>query len=466
MKKYILLLAILSFSAQSSCDLPPNNDYLRLILSRSGECPLDVKSLKKEFELDGMTAVPAMVANRGFHNPEEGSFSIFESVKGFSRLRGAAVAPEHLYFGHFTGLESKKIVLDQTATPQKLLIEAIAYDFKKEIYNFYELRGTLSGARWFYRGDSWDALKDNVNLKRGPSPRFGSRMRCSACHNSGGPIMKEINFPHSDWWTKSRGLPLGSNSPSQDIDVYLKQFVDASVFAQNVQKGINLLKKKQMEGTLTNQEKLRPLFCSTEINLKSDSGLNSQVEISSEVFVDPFLVEERVLTMDRSAYLNGLKFLKSKFPENGQLDAAFAFHAPVRSVVNQIQVRELISLGFISQEFALDVLIIDYKNPLFSKTRCDLLKLVPEGSGWQEGFIKNLSSELSSNFKIQNGDEHKKKAAQYIEDKKLSWNSSQKVIEELQKLNVLRLSVYQDEISQNPQGQILEPGFRVIFPEF
>ena len=118
-----------------------------------------------------------------------------------------------------------------------------------------------------------------------------------------------------------------------------------------------------------------------------------------------------------------------------------------------------------NEEFVLDVLSIDYKNPLFSKIRCDLLKLMPE-SGDIGVFIKRVPSDYAQTFMIQNGSELKKQAQKYLTEKEISWQSEEEVKDEVKRLKVLRLSVFQDEISQNPLGQILEPGFRVIFPVF
>ena len=54
----------------------------------------------------------------------------------------------------------------------------------------------------------------------------------------------------------------------------------------------------------------------------------------------------------------------------------------------------------------------------------------------------------------------------YLSKRESSWMTQVGVTCELQALNDLRNSVLDDEISQNPRGQILEPGFRIIFPKF
>jgi hypothetical protein len=109
-----------------------------------------------------------------------------------------------------------------------------------------------------------------------------------------------------------------------------------------VRAGQALLQKKNIQNNLSNKEKLRPLFCTTEINLKSDlEALNSPqsvIKISSEFFVDPFLATA-TLTMSKSTYIKKLQHLGFIFPETNFIDADHAFLAPVRSEVNLTSLR-------------------------------------------------------------------------------------------------------------------------------
>lgn len=477
MTNLLLTLSLIAFanSVGGAClpsGEPSNSDLLAIHLSR--KCPTSVQELKTLFFDDGLTLNPSIVANRGRHNPELGSFSIFETTSGHSRLLNATVSPEHLYFGHFTTLEKDSVTLDQAPGEGKLLIEVMAYDFKKKVYNFYELIGHGTRAKWHYRGDSTDALLDNKNLKIGPSGSFGQRMRCSACHASGGPIMKELEFPHNDWWTVARGLPFGSHKLSPELEEYLTQFVDASDFSKSVKKGMRLLEKKQT--ALTLKERLRPLFCSTEINIKSDGvpleTPNAYIEVSSEVFVDPLLYKEESLLVEKGAYLRALMALGSNFPETNRPDADHAFLAPVRSEVNTRALLKLIDEKTINLEFALDILSIDFENPLFSELRCGLLKLIPESPQWKEEFKMALkrkgdsvSLKVADNLSRTNGEEHRMKARAYIASKKMNLTTYESLVSEVTKLAKLRKSVFDDEISKNPKGQILEPGFRIVFPQ-
>jgi hypothetical protein len=470
-----IILGILSFKVWGGCPLEKRQDPLAQILLNAKDCPKTVQELKELLAVDGLKELPAMVANRGFHNPNLGSFSIFESVIGKSLLMNKNIRPEHLYFGHFTSLnENQEVVLDQQNADKKLLVEVLSFDFQKGVYNFYELIGSAAGPKWFYRGDSQDAFADNKFLKIKKNPQFGTRMRCSACHNSGGPIMKELSAPHNDWWTKVRGLPLGKNKPSKELETYLSKFIDASDFAKNVRAGQMLFEKMILQNNLSNKEKLRPLFCTTEINLKSDlapmSSPRSIITVSSEVFVDPLLMTE-TLIMDKNSYIQALQTLGVRFPETKLMDSDHAFLAPVRSEVNINQVRLLINSGIIDEEFALDILSVDFERPLFSEDRCSLLDLVPDSGPIISQFKANLSNiqsahakQLFRNLEIENKAIHREKARAYLKNKQEEWTVHVNVLKELTILNKSRNSVFKDDISKNPKGQILEPGFRVVFP--
>ncbi|MFK7824812.1 MAG: hypothetical protein AB8G05_11680 [Oligoflexales bacterium] len=129
----------------------------------------------------------------------------------------------------------------------------------------------------------------------------------------------------------------------------------------------------------------------------------------------------------------------------------------------------------ISEDFSRAVLFIDFKNPLFSKKRCDLLRMIPQKytKDWKTVFLKSLEAHNSENVKaLISLTKHPKSALQHINkeiknytkqiNKQLeTYKGSHLLIKQLFKL---REDVFQNEISKNPLGQILEPGFRVIFP--
>ncbi|MFK7823569.1 MAG: hypothetical protein AB8G05_05400 [Oligoflexales bacterium] len=229
--------------------IPPKADILLGIFDNASRCPESVNELKKLLEIDGLKTFPSIVANRGLHNPTLGSFSIFETTDGFSHSLQKKVKSNYFFFGHFTKLNAKKISLDQDPTKNKLLVEIIAWDIEKNLYNFYELRGKNStNISWYYRGDSTDALGDNNQLHRQNDPDkpfFGKRMRCSACHVAGGPIMKEIYQPYNDWWQEKRKLIFHPNTPSADFLKILSKVKHPSFLAEAVISGAEMLENSK-----------------------------------------------------------------------------------------------------------------------------------------------------------------------------------------------------------------------------
>lgn len=421
--KSLALMLTCAILDSNGAPAPVQADLLYTTLVTATQCPGDVRELKAQFSRRGAEFRPAMVANRGFHNPSAGSFSFFEKVAG--------IADEgEIFFGHFTTLKNGELALDQKPSRGKLLIELIAWDALKGYYNFYELIGTgPEQAQWFYRGDSADILKDNRYLHLEPSPgekKFGSRLRCSACHVSGGPIMKELASPHNDWWTFRRPLPMGPSTP--EVKTWLSQLVDADDFASAVKAGMMKLEAspnyQKQKSAQTLQERLRPLFCEQEINLESDSEVFGDVFIPSGFFVNP-LVGTAAFAMSRNNYEDLLRTHRLNFPETRRADADHAWLTPVKGFSDLLAIQTLIKKGVVTAEYARDVLRHDQTNPIFSTSRCALLKNVPK----EIPVVAEVHEEV------------------------------------FEKLLKVRRAVFESEISQNPRGQILEPGFRVIFPE-
>jgi len=439
------------------------SDALFVLLKRQPQCPTSVQQLSAALARNGLVASSSMVANRGRNNPGLGSFSFFEQVTG--SLRGFGTIGEgEVFFGHFTGKDDNQVYLDQTPDEGKLLIEALGWDIQKKLFNFYELIGAGKSAKWFYRGDSADILKDNALIYRevpnGVS-RFGNRLRCSACHASGGPIMKEQAGPHNDWWTHERPLIFKPNRPSKEILEKLNHIEDASAFSRHVQAGIEKLEASPeyvaLRSALSLQEQLRPLFCENEINLESDLGDTQTIHIPSAFFVNPFL-SWKDYQIARGDYLDLLAKKQMRFPETDLADADHAWLTPVKGYSDLLAIETLIKMNVVDRNFVMAVLSIDSQRPIFSSKRCDLLKLVPnETQDWLKLFKSNLNSS-----RLAGASELLHKLNGETSEVPPSETSLMEAFEELLRV---RISVQQSEISQNPRGSILEPGFRVIFPE-
>ncbi|WP_239005270.1 hypothetical protein [Legionella sp. MW5194] len=159
MKKYLLPLLCIASLSHAHCPiyfkkgtLPIQQDPLFALVSSSVSCPETITAFTALLRDNGLNQQISLVANRGRNNPSQGSFSFFTSIYGAMR-DGKSVAHGDFFIGYFTDQKEGLIHLDQQAEAGKLVIEVIAWDNDKALYNFYELRGIDgSQTRWFYRG--------------------------------------------------------------------------------------------------------------------------------------------------------------------------------------------------------------------------------------------------------------------------------------------------------------------------
>lgn len=492
-----------------------NNDALFHLLSDQKRCPENALDFRDLVLASGMKLMPTMVANRGFHNPlPQGSFSFFEAVVG--AYEGQTLVPGDWFFGHFTAASidntalTSVLVPQQAATPDNLLLETLVWDPKKQVFNFYEIRGNGEGGVWFYRGDSLDIMADIQNLHRNYDPAqpifmgpldAGNatlpRLRCSGCHMNGGPVMKELAKPHDSWWTPERPLDLGALRIAPELKSILANLHSADELETWIKAGDDKLLAsdpywKKRSGTSL-QEQFRPIFCEQEVNLASDL---EPLEGPSKTILAPtgFFVDQRLapgidgVTIDKTLYVNALNLFGAQFfdyqsgnfqnsvqPVN-QIDADHAFETPVKAHSDLLLAQRMIRSGLIDEKFVFDVISIDMTRPMFSDTRCSLLQLVPGGmptADWKTKFMQALANatqagakDLLANMRDASRTPawHQAQAKAMLAKVQTNAKMQQAVNGYVRLLAGRRIAVYQDQISQHPQGQIFEPGFRLIFP--
>ena len=476
-----------------------NHDALVVLFQKVEECPKNVFEFRKLVIKQNLKIQTTLVANRGLHNPGDGSFSLFEMVTG--RIQGSSaddldIDSSDFFFGHFTTpQDDTTLIADQEPRENALMVELIVWDDQKKFYNFYEMIGNGERGIWFYRGDSKDIQMDIRLLHRQPNsirPVFGKRMRCSGCHLAGGPILKELSPPFNDWWQKDRKLPLGSRKPDSHLEGILSGLVSPERLSFAVNEGIKRLEEsphfRKENQILSLQENLRPLFCPVELNLASDQlpfdDPSPEVQIPTEFFMDPRLAIGQLKT-SKVDYQNALLKVRSSFPETDRLDADHSWLTPVKAFSDQVAI-EVMRAGQwvpeLDQKFILSVLAVDFTNPIFSQKRCSLLKLVPSKMTphWKEVLMKNLQTEIARPESILK-DSAKELLANLTDPERTEEvfrGRGARFLSECQKkidskgissfVNLLfqrRLDAQTSEISKNPLGKILEPGFRVIFPE-
>jgi hypothetical protein len=412
---------------------------------------------------------------------------MFEMVSGRLAPLGIEVGDGEFFFGHFTARDGNKLIALQE--PQDLMVELIAWDPQKKLFNFYEVIGDGQRGQWFYRGDSLDIQSDITLLHRQKdpnNPQFGRRLRCSGCHIAGGPIMKELAAPHNDWST-ARQLPLGNMKPDSELARILEGLVDADELAKNVNAGLSKLAGsdtfQQARKATSLQEQLRPLFCPVELNLESDptplDDKAGQVSVPSAFLVNPTLAQSSI-TIDHAQYEGALAAVNAVFPEikPQRRDGDHAWLTPVKAFSDMLAVESLVKQGLIDPEFVSDVLAVDLTNPVFSKSRCGLIRLLPNNAdpNWKETFKASLKSnaktspaaqELFTNLTdpARNAQFHQARGARLLRQCQDRLRTSDSVTSLYKLLAQRRAEAFASEISRNPRGQILEPGFRVIFSQ-
>ena len=461
----------------------PNQDALAVLLSAQESCPLTTLDFLNLVESSGGRLEPTMVNFLGFHDPDDGNFFLFEIVSG--QLAGAKVERGDFLFGHFLGPDSR----DQSRLAlltSGLLIEAIAWDPSKQMFNFYELTEGCKppGANWCYRGDSGFILQDIEFLDRqnsGQGRPFHNRLRCSGCHMNGALIQKELATPHNDWWTTSRPLAQGSLTPDDTVGKIFQRLVDADELAKLVRAGTQRLAaspeyRKALQAR-SMQEQLRPLFCAVELNIESDPAPSDDrkptIQIPPGFFADPRLGESSI-SIPRANYDRAVEQRRLQL-QPGRQDADHPWLTPVKANSDMVMVNGLVEMGVIDNEFVADVLAVDFTNPLFSASRCGLLTLAPEKGGPDflnrfqtalKASSKPAAKELLDNLTDPKRDAtfHRQQVAAYLNACLNRASQPEAAGEWLDVLVQRRAAVETDELSRHPRGHITESPDRVVFP--
>ncbi len=246
-------------------------------------------------------------------------------------------------------------------------VEIIAFDKTAGVFNFYE---TTNGEINFF-GNSKDMFK-------GPQ---GNTRRCANCHTGGGLIMKELDTPWMHWEGHS-DTPGAADLVSGIADLGTKSSganMESLVKAGNRAWNESRVTFMQEQGNL--HELLRPLFCTVEVNVDngSDFPTSPMSRIPSDSLLDPHLKGFGSINIDNADYLAQIATNGQNVSGTEKADTFFPDPFIERSNADNGYVDALISRGIITDEFAKDVLLVDFTRPIFSADRCGLLDQMPQG---------------------------------------------------------------------------------------
>ena len=299
------------------------------------------------------------------------------------------------------------------ADPAKLPqdVELIGFDKTAGVFNYYAREEN----KWTFFGSSKDLIGDGYNCDSVGAcvPKAASKTRCASCHLGGGLIIKEFDSPWVHW--EHNTTTVGAQELLTKHKMTLgSQKDDGAGLESTVRNGNRIWNRTRVDFLKTKgvAELLRPLFCTVDLNLQS--GSTSTDTVPSSVRGD-FLLEPRLSSFDSVpidsadytalAAANGQAVKdSSKTPlkdKDGKAvtDTIFAWTYPERGQADMDYVNALVEKNVIDDDFANDILSIDFTRPIFSGKRCALLAHAPTlaaaamtPQGIRDGFKAKLTA--------------------------------------------------------------------------
>lgn len=281
--------------------------------------------------------------------------------------------------------------------PPETPLEVIAFDDATGVFNYW----VREDGEWQSHGSSRDFLE------RQGANQFGAvqneeadndTARCGQCHTGGGLLMKERNSPWLNWNNGSTEAA-GSKEMVAEFE-HLGDAASGQGFEKVVTNGNkvwNEVRVADLKETADVQDLLLHLFCTGEINIDAGNMTSSGVNINNDflfditlsdgntslgAFKDKSLFKVSETAYDAAVEATGQQLLGNNGRQLGDLvDTINAFAYPERSIDDIDYVQQLIAQEVITEEFAKDVLLVDFTRPVFSPDRCDLMAFVPPADG-------------------------------------------------------------------------------------
>ena len=309
-----------------------------------------------------------------------------------------------------------KLVSTNPETEPLSLIEVMSFDDRTKTYNYYFLRpqepdfeaSENNPMVWAWTGNTSHAQKPQT-IGQG----------CFRCHHNGVPIMREIELPWNNW--QSQRATISSTFVPEKVvgDAFFLQRRGAEVLEQVIRSNFqnyyrNWLRERiRKEGGTTNisdvDKMLRYLTTTTTVNFKSSDvqsdGHNTSPEgldIDGVPPKDTFLSDTLLQTtlgleysslsvkLPRKDYDEYLKnhefklvgtkgFLRdSEKAYESEGSTYFAFYLPQVAAEDIYVAQKLLQSKVVTPKFVAAVLMVDYKNPLFSDKRASLQQYAKE----------------------------------------------------------------------------------------
>ncbi|MUG97309.1 hypothetical protein F7734_35270 [Scytonema sp. UIC 10036] len=393
--------------------------------------PFATAILRKGIFPDSVDAIVTEVSNSGL-NLQQANYLLGEGSQ-IPTTVASREEPRNLRYVLTWGTSptsSAQILLNAPPGRDSSFLQVISWNAQAKKYNFYEFRAqvgetdNISTRVWVWAGDS--------PMAHAPQTMGHG---CFDCHHNGVVIMKELAFPWNNWHSQ-RAIISPLNVP---LAVAQEQIFQNLNGAENLERAIrsgfqiyyqNWLRDriKNEEGTirLTDvSEMLRHLttnttinFASTNIESKGENTSPANSDISG-IPNDFFLWDSALKTalnlnytiepikFKRNDYDNYLKIHNFKlvqsdftkpdgsplYEENGS--TYFAFFVPVPSAEDLFILTQMRSAKILTDKFIAALLMVDFKNPVFSEKRTSLQQYAEQVT---TGTIMNGVSSIPDEF--------------------------------------------------------------------
>lgn len=319
--------------------------------------------------------------------------------------------------------------ISTTGSPQP--IEALSFDDRTNEHNYYvhipQVDATSSDSPyvWAWTGNTSNARKPQT-MGQG----------CFACHHNGIPILREIERPWSNWQSERANISAINIPVAFATDSLFPQRIGAETLEPVIRGQIqtyyqNWLKQRiRKQGSTISishvDEMLRYLTTTTTINFKSsdvqsrgsDTGPKN-ADITgvppNNTFLSDTLLQTTLglnystlsVTLPRNDYDAYLKEHDYKLVGTTKLSRTsdvifeypgatyFAFYGPQIAAEDIYVTQRLLQSKVVTDKFVTALLMVDFKNPLFSDKRASLQKYAEQIT---TGTIANRVSSVPTDF--------------------------------------------------------------------
>ncbi|GAB1542868.1 hypothetical protein NUACC21_55420 [Scytonema sp. NUACC21] len=393
--------------------------------------PFATAILRKGVFPDSVDAIVAGVSNSGL-NLQQANYLVGEGSQIPTTVVSREV-PRNLRYILTWGTSptsSAQILLNAPPGGNSSFLQVISWNAQAKKYNFYEFLSQVGETEniptrvWAWAGDS--------PMARAPQTMGHG---CFDCHHNGVVIMKELAFPWNNWHSQRATIsPLIVPIAVAQEQIF-QDLKGAEILERVIKSGYQIYYQNWLRDRVKNEdgtinlsdvnEMLRHLTTNTTVNLAStniESKAANTSPVNSDISGIPndfFLWDSALRTAlnlnyniplikfkrddyDNYLKIHNFKLVQSDFrkPDGSPLyeqegSTYFAFFVPVPSAEDLFMLTQMRSAKIITDKFIASLLMVGFKNPVFSETRSSLQQYAEQ---MKTGTIINGVSSVPDEF--------------------------------------------------------------------